>query len=727
MRINPDHPAGRSSGGTSEVQASTAESRPSKRSTGAADLEALLDLVDQAPGDAADDDSALYQHAAQSKRDGGAGKVIKAYQFAQQQGIDLTPRDLARALGEAPEPPMVRLGQAVKDRLPVLTSRSQKLDELGKEMRRVADEAKKDRFTYEQLSTWFSSLSPQERAQVTVAPVFDGVGSWMQPLGVWVGSDRTKIFNAGHLMNLPREVIEALPAETREWLTARCETYQAYGVNTGTQAQQFLNTHFQITPILLGEELPRELARLCELEPALPEKLHSLQQHGLTMHWVSLKQSPDAVLDAVSKLNQRAFISNWLPGLIDKGIPPKQIVADFENIAKAHAKTYRKAMKGVESGTLEAQLIETRLAEELSSRLDYVGNTNLIREFSQEVMGIVLTGGGPEQHAELKQVNEAIHEYFGKQWAWRRVRSDYSNRVSESVREVFKTLLGVSPAGEIAQRVFKLRGLANFIVSSVDNMIAEKGALGALSEAGVPTADLVKRGGFLSLVVAGDAELSQHIDDISRMFGEHAGGAAYSLSAVMLPLFTIPFTVWYFAGQYRQLAREGKLPDGEKLSDRDLARLEELASKQWLIDSVSSALDGQKADPAARDAIIETIGKMEIPAVNMNPEASEQRIGRGEALAKGLKELALVDPTAPLMLGVASGSILFGAAAGPLFLHDPTLEAFAGAFEVPLTLALLRLVSVVLRHQWNRDVKNQESLGLLGPGTTDAENEATTT
>jgi hypothetical protein len=725
MRINPDQPAERSGGGTGEDQASTAESRPSKRRIGAADLEALLDLVDKAPGDV-DLDPAVQQHMTLSKHGGGAGKVLRAYRLAQQEGIGLTPRDFARALGEAHEPPMARLGQAVKGRLPVLTSRSEKLDQLGKELRRVAQEARKDRFTCERLSTWFSSLSEEERARVTVVPLFDGVGSWLQPLAVRVGHDATKMFNAGHVPTLPPEVVAALPADQQEWLQTRRETLRSLGIDTGLQTQRFFEKHFDLTPVDVDGELPFELARLCELEPALPDRLRSLQEHGVSLYFIKAKLTPDAVLDAVRNLakSQRAFVSNWLGNLIENGDAPTLTAKDFDDIAKGHLKAYRKAHKRLDEGSLEAQLTDAELQEALDSRLDFVGSAELIRHFSGAVMGMGLTGGGSDQHAALEQINDAIHEYFGSEWANRRVGLDDSWRVGGSVRETLMTLLWLAPAAEVVQRVLRLDGLAKFMAGSIDNVVEEfKGSIPTLLAAGVPTSDVVKRAGSFAPVVAADLALSFNIDEIQRTLGPHIAGGAFSLSAVMLPLFTSLYAVQYFASQYRQLDREGKLPDGAKLSNEQREALDDLASKDGLIRVVSAALEKYKADAAVREGIVAAMQKMEMPSVNANPSADKPRVGLRAATLKGAKEVMVVNQAQLGLFTASLASILIGFGLGDLILHDATLESILGAAELPLAFASLHAGKLINGQNWKRYVEKREPLGLLGAAATETGDE----
>ena len=679
----------------------------------------LLLLADEASGGPSPDPAAPFVSSSEQTR----GAMHKAYELAQRREIKIRPSDFGIELGETTPRPMTQLANAIKGGLPFTKNRTQRFKELAEAVEEEVARSRTDRGKSQRLSEWFSVLNPDERAQLQVEPAAVGTPSWMQPLIVRVGNDAARIFNAGYLMDLPSDVLDALPPETRQWLEDRRETWANLGVDNGTQARRFIDEHFTVTPIDIEGTLPPELARLCELEPALRDKLRSLQERGLAMQFVKAEHTPGAVLDAVRNLaqSQRAFVSHWLRGLIEDGETPKLTAADFEAIAKGHLKSYRKALKRLDGDGLEAQLTKARLSDALESRLDFVGSADLIRDFSGSAMSIALVSGGPEQRKELAQINCVVHEYFGSEWASRSIGLDDSARVGEGVRETLMTLLWLSPLAEIVQRVAHVDGIAKFMAGSFDNLAAEKGELQTWSAAGVPKEDLLKRAAFLAPVVAVDLDLSMHIDDIARTLGPHIAGGAFSLSAVLLPLFTGLFSMQYFAGQYRKLDREGKLPNGTKLSEDDRAALDEVASKEGLIRRVSSALDKHKAEPAVRDSIVAAMQKMDMPWIEQNPDANVQGISRKRATLKGVKEAMVVNQAQLGLMAASLSSILVGFGLGDLILHDATLEALTGAAEVPLALLSLKGVRVANRHSWNQFVNNREPLGLLGADGTGGE------
>lgn len=720
MRINREEPT-RGTGGSNDKAESSLPRGGATRQTMPPHMEHLLNLAGEVSGDPP---TSGFEHVAiEPLNSRTKSAIMTSYRVAQQSDINLKPRDFSVELGLTTPSPLAQLRDGVKGRLPLAMSRSQQFQALSQELEQNVAQHREDRQKSTRLSGWFAALSPDERAQVTVLPASEGVASWMQPLVVRVGDDANRIFNAGHLLDLPREIIAALPADKQEWLEERRETWGSLGVDTGMQAQAFLEKHFRITQIDVDGTLPPELARICELEPALPGMLRALQEHGLTMEFIKAELTPTPVLDAVRNLakSQRAFVSHWLGNLIENGDAPTLTAKDFENIAKGHLKAYRKAHKRLEDGSLAAQLTDAGLEEALDSRLDFVGSAELIRHFSGAVMGIVLTGGGPEQHAALERINRAIHEYFGSEWANRRVGLDDSWRVGASVRDTLMTLLWLAPGAEIVQRAMGLDGLAKFMAGSLDNVGEEfKGSIPTLLAAGVPTSDVVKRAGAFVPVVVADIVLSLNIDEIERTLGPHIAGGAFSLSAVMLPLFTSLYAVQYFASQYRQLDREGKLPDDATLSTEQRETLDELASKDGLIRAVSAALDKYKADPAVRDGVVAAMRKMEMPSVNENPGAKKPTVGLGTAALKGAKEVMVVNRAQLWLFGSSLALILAGLGLGDWILHDGALESLLGAAELPLALAGLHAGKLFNRLSWNRYGEKLEPLGLLGAEANEA-------
>lgn len=676
----------------------------------------LLGLAQQATADSAHVNFTAPENALR-KLTGGA---VRAYQISQRNDLGLKPRDFAIALRERRQPPLTHVGDAVKKGLPsfVALSRGQKFQKLTEAVQEEVQEFGADRSKRERLSEWFSSLTQDERAQITVGPIFEGMASWMQPLAVRVGDDITRMFNAEHLMDLPPDIVAALPPEKREWLDERRDTWQRLGIETGAQAEKFLATHFEHIQITMNEPLPRELERLCELEPAFPEMLLSLQEHGALTYFVKANLTPEPVTDAVRNLakSQRAFVSHFLRDLIETGKMPALTPKDFADIAEGHMKAHRKAHKRLTEGSIEAHLVDAELMEELESRLDFIGSGRLIQNFSSGVMGMVQVGGGPEQHKALERINNALHEYFGNEWANRRIAIDDSNRVGSSVRETLQTLLWVAPAAEISQRILGLDGLAKFIAGSVDNVIEEfKGSLPTITAAGVPKSEINKRMGAFGLVAAVDALLALKIDDIEREFGPHIAGGAFSLSAVLLPLFTSLYMVFYFAGQYRKLGREGKLPGGNELSDADRQALDRAASKEGLIDNMSTALDKLEASPEVRDAIVAAMTKMDMPLVDANPELNRQNVSRTEARVRGAREVMIVNQAQLAVVIASLTSIATGAAMGRVAIHDGLVEAVLGSAELPFAFGGLQLISRAKEGSFDRYVDNRESLGLLGP------------
>ena len=690
-------------------------------------MEKLLRLADEADGISASDTKfdAPANGTATTERG-----VFKAYRVAcETKGLKITPKELANEFDSKPPSGLNRISDQIKGSLPgPAKSRSQKLKKLTEAVQSEVDEVRQDRSKQMRLSAWFSSLTPADRENITAGPIFEGMASWMQPLGVWVGNNRTNMFNAGHLMDLPPEVVEALPVATREWLAERRETARAYGINTGKQAQQFLDKHFEMTPIDIdGEELPLELEQLCKLEPAFREMLRSHQERGILLCFIKAKAAPEPVLQSLRHLAeaQGAFISHFFAGLIENGELPEFVHKDFAQVAKVHNDAYRKAHKHVQAGSLEARLIDARLFDELEGKLDFVSSARLIMNFADHVMGIVQVGGDPAEHEELARMNRAIDGYFGDEWAIHRTRTDDSERVSESVLGAAKTMSWAVPTAEGVQAGLKLDWLARLVAGSGDNAYLElRGELPLLVAAGVPRSDVIKRATFFAGAVAADVYLTANIDTIWRAFGAHVAAGAYGVAATGIPLATMAWAIQYFASQYRKLGRDGKLPYPGKPSNEERAQRGELESKDGLINAVMAALDEMEAAPAVRDATIDAIRNMdEIPPIDTNPDANAMSVGYGEAMRKGAEEVMVVNRMQGPLLISSAILIALDAALGGMLLKSGALEAVSGGAEGPVAFGGASLIALIGAYLRNRRIKQQEPLGLLDEGPTETDGE----
>ncbi|CAN7552894.1 hypothetical protein LJR230_003851 [Trinickia sp. LjRoot230] len=654
--------------------------------------------------------------------------AFATFRVTRAKDIGLTPGQFVNALRDSKSGKGRRpIVKAFGDRVPHPGSRERKaLNKVTECLRDEVKLIKEDQKTSARLSEWFASLSTDAQANIQVGPLAQGMGAWMQPLIVRVGNDATQIFNAHYLMDLPPEILAALPEDQRAWLDARTGTWNALGIDNGSQAKAFVDEYFEITDLDARGPLPFELERICELEPGLRDMLLSLQDRGLSVAYIKATHTPDAILDKVSDLRklQKAYVSNWLRDLIQNGDMPTITANDVAAIADGHMKAHRKAHKRVPENTLEAQLTDDALAEEFDERLGFVEAANLISSFSSSLMGVVQTGISPPS-AELAQINRIIHEYVGSEWAARRVGFDDSFRVGESVRETIKMLMAVSPIAEVVQRLLHLDGVAKFMAGSADNIIAEKGDLDSWAAAGVPKSDILKRAGFMVPVVLADLELSTHVDEIAQKLGPHVGGGAFSLSAVLLPLCTTLFSIQYFATQYRRLDKEGKLKGSSPLNPKEREELDDLASKEGLIRRISEALDKHNAKPAVRETIIEGLRQIDTSALNLHPIERKASVSRLRATGAAMREVMVVNQAQIGLVTASLLSIALGTAAGDLVLHDATIETLLGAAELPFAFLSLKAVKQVHDHGWKRDVKRLEPRGLLEleSGTTEPEPE----
>lgn len=711
MRVSNDHSSQRPDGGG--PKSASYELKPSAEHVVPAHLRELVELASTVAATKGLEPNVPPPTDATSELQVAA---LTTFRVARANDIGLKPgqfvdalRDSKRGSGHHP------IVTAVGNRIPHPGSSQKKtLNEVTECLREEVKQIEEDQKTSARLSEWFASLSVDAQANIQVGPLAQGMASWMQPSIVRVGNDATQMFNAHYLMDLPHEILAALPEDQRAWLEARKETWSALDIDNGSQAKAFVDEHYEITTIDARGPLPFELERICELEPGLREILLSSQDRGLSLAYVKATHTPAPILDKVSDLRklQRAYVSNWLRDLIQNGDMPSITANDVASIAHGHVKAHRKAHKRVSEDTLEAQLADDALTEELNGRLDFVGSADLISSFSGSVMGVVQTGMSPPSD-ELAQINRIIHEYVGREWAARRVGFDDSFRVGESVRETIKMLMAVSPIAEVVQRLLHLDGVAKFMAGSADNIIAEKADLDSWAAAGVPKSDILKRAGFMVPVVLADLELSTHIDEIAQKLGPHVGGGAFSLSAVLLPLCTTLFSIQYFATQYRRLDKEGKLKGSPQLNPKEREELDDLASKEGLIRRISEALDMHNAEPAVRETIIEGLRQIDTSALNVDPIERKASVSRLRATGAAMREVMIVNQAQIGLVAASLLSIALGTAAGDLVLHDATIETLLGAAELPLAFLSLKAVKRLHDHSWKRDVKNLKSLDLL--------------
>ncbi|MFL9864630.1 hypothetical protein PQR67_10670 [Paraburkholderia fungorum] len=558
-------------------------------------------------------------------RDADAEDVSRALTLiaaANRADVKLSAKDIAYGLGYERAPVMGRRIDAMKHRLPRLKSRCDRLQEVVDHLHQRATWEQQEGEDRARLTEWLGTQGAEARASLDVDLADSGGVLTMQPLTVRVQPSEGEAFDAGHMLSWPPEVLAALPPEQREWLDARRDVWNALGVESGPQVPTFVDDHFEVVTFRADGDMPREIERLVELSPAAKRTLDKLQQQGATLQFVKCKQTPDGVLEAIRHVathSQHNFVSNWLPDLVKADIEPTVIQADRDRINENHPKQWAKSLAKVDDTSFRGQLLERQSAGELADKLDFTRSTGLIRTLSGSVMRVTASTGDAVSKRELAALNATLGSMFGREYAHRLLTADDANSTSEGAQAIIKSLAVMAPTVEIVQDALHLGGVARFIAASGDDVMAEAAELSALRGAGMTPAEMRKRVVFLAPFAAAALAAASSIDEVAHKAGERVGGALFSVGAVLLSAVTGIMSVKYFAGQYRQLEQDGKLPGHLTLPPELRERLDELSemdlSKDRLITIVDDALASCGAEPAEREAVLARMHNLDAPEI----------------------------------------------------------------------------------------------------------------
>jgi Arc/MetJ family transcription regulator len=651
-------------------------------------------------------------------------RALALIEAAGRADVKLSPKDIAYVLGYERAPVMGRGLEAVKHRLPRLKSRCDRFKEVVDHLHRRAISEQQEREDQHRLTEWTGSLGPQARVGLDLDHVDSGGPLKMQPLMVYPQlpqqshpQDATRAaFDAGHLLAWPAEALAALAPDQRTWLDTRHDVWRSLGIESGPQIPAFIDEHFECVTLHPDRPVPRELERLGELDPQIKRTLQKLQQQGATLRFFKCKQTPDAVLEAIRHVatqSQHNFVSNWLPALVKEDITPRVLQADLDRINENHPKQWAKPLSKVDEESFRGKLLERQSAEELADKLDLARSTALIQTFSQSVMCVTADAGDAASMRELAALNAKLANTFGREYAHRLLTADDANSTSEGAQAIIKSLAVMAPTVEVVEGALHLGGVARFIAASGDDVMAEAAELSALRGAGMTQAEMRKRIVFLVPFATAALGAASSIDTVAHKVGERAGGALFSVGAVMLSAVTGIMSVKYFAGNYRQLESEGKLPGHLKLPPELHDRLDELSaidlSKDRVIAIVDDALEHCGAEPAEREAVVARMRELEAPEIAATLLEESKPAGWREAWGAGAREAMGINPA---RLGLTIGtytSPLMGAALGPYFLHQPVLYAIAGSYETIVGAASIWAYRRTFDMRWNRYVDRQQA------------------
>ncbi|HEX7909624.1 MAG TPA: hypothetical protein VF534_16275, partial [Paraburkholderia sp.] len=657
-------------------------------------------------------------------------RALAPIEAAGRADVKLSPKDIAYVLGYERAPVMGRPVDAMKRRLPRLKSRCDRFKEVVDHLHRRAIAEQQERKDQVRLIQWLGSAGSQVQASLDLDHADSGGPLKMQPLMLYApllpqASPQLHspqpvhgAFDAGHLLAWPREALAALPPEQRAWLDTRRDVWRALGIENGPQVPAFIDDHFECVTLHADSAMPRELERLGELDPQTKHALQTLHQQGATLQFFKCKQTPDGVLEAIRHVatqSQHNFVSNWLPALVKADVMPTVLQADLDRINESHPKQWAKPLSKVDEESFRGRLLARQSAEELDDKLDLGRSTALIQTFSRSVMCVTSNAGDAASMRELAVLNTKLADTFGREYALRLLSADDANSTSEGAQAIIKSLAVMAPTVEVVEGALHLGGVAKFIAASGDDVMAEAAELSALRGAGMTPAEMRKRIVFLAPFATAALGAASSIDTVTHKVGEHAGGALYSVGAVMLSAVTGIMSVKYFADNYRQLEREGKLPGHLKLPPELHGKLDELSamdlSKDRLIVIVGDALEQCGAEPAEREAVVARMRELEAPEIAATLLEESKPAGWREAWGAGAREAMGINPA---RLGLTIGtytSPLMGAALGPYFLHQPVLYAIAGSYETIVGAASIWAYKRTFDMRWNRYVDHQQAPG----------------
>jgi hypothetical protein len=154
------------------------------------------------------------------------------------------------------------------------------------------------------------------------------------------------------------------------------------------------------------------------------------------------------------------------------------------------------------------------------------------------------------------------------------------------------------------------------------------------------------------------------IDVVSERLNDRLAGTLFSSTAVLLSAVTGVLSVKYFADQYRELIREGKIT--RVASDRP---------------------------PGWRERYLTGLAE----AMGINPTLF------------GMREAMGINPA---RLGLTIGTYtapLIGALLGPIFLHNPLLYAVAGSYETIVGALSIWLFNISFEARWKQFVHHQKA------------------
>jgi hypothetical protein len=630
--------------------------------------------------------------------------------------VNVSANALKRMTGFAQPSRTRRAIETTRRVIPGMKTEAQRIDAVAQHLQDRAKGRLADADQSVRMASWFESLTDTQRQAVYVAPAAEGGPSWLQPLTLRVDGQLGLEFNAEHLVEWPPQVAAQLPQDAQAMLAARQKMLRALKIESGSEAAAFVDEHFEQASFDINQAAPREIARLVELNPAIGPELQRLQREKAELTFIRLKKTPDAVLDAMRHIatgSQHNYLSTWFRDFVDGGVEPIVTDADIEKIRTDNAKSKRAALKKFKDDPFRSALAEHQHDDALDETADLRQSIDLVKHFATSAMSVAAVSSNGGKERQLARINHSLSEYFGREYARRKMMFDDANRTSEGAKAIITSLAVLAPVVEVIEKVLHLGPLAKAIAAAGDDAAAEGAEISALKAAGISSTELLQRVAIVGPAAAVALAMAGSIEEVVQKLGDQWGGAMYSGSAVFLSFVTSVLSIQYFAKNYKRLEREGKLPPDLVLDGKARALLDTVdktkISKRDLLRIIDQSLEGSGATPAERTAVKTRLSRLNerklLRALRKHGGVST----RQRPLLAGVKEAVGVNPARlGLMAGTAS-SPFAGWLLGHWFLHQPVLYAIAGSFETIVGAMSIWAYGRSFDGLWNRTVERRKS------------------
>lgn len=643
--------------------------------------------------------------------------AVEMLEAADAAEVNVSPAAIKRHIGFAQPSRTRRVIEATRKALPGFKTEEQRIAKVEAHLQQREEGKAVDGHQADLMQTWFEGLSDAQRNAVFVAPAAEGGPSWLQPLKLRVHGAPSLEFDAGHLVEWPPGVIAQLPQDARSMLASRQKMLTALNIESGLEAAAFIDEHFEQESFDINDVAPREVARLVELRPELAPVLHGLQREGAKLTFIRSTKTPDAVLDAmrhIANSSQHNFISTWFRDFVESGVEPTVTDDDLAAIREANAKSKRVALTKFKDDPFRSAVATRQLDAALDDSLDVRQSIDLIKDFSKGAMSVAVASPTGANEARVGQVNHALNELFGREYARRRMTFDDANRTSEGAKAIITSLAVLAPVVELVEKGLHLGPVAKAIAAAGDDAAAESAEISALKEAGVSNQELLQRVAIAGPAAVLSLGMAGSIDEVVKELGDHAGGAMFSTSAVFLSFVTSVLSIQYFAKNYKRLERENKLPPDLVLDEKTRALLDKVDrakfSKRDLLRVVDQSLEKSGATPEERKTVHARLSRFNQRKL-LRTLGKEGRLSmRQNPVIAGVKEAVGVNPARlGLMAGTLSSPIV-GYALGPWFLHQPVLYAIAGSFETIVGAMSIWAYGRSFDSRWKRFVRRRQSV-----------------